>query len=300
MSHRPFVSIVVCTYKREQILCDTLRALLRQLYPSFEIIVIDQTPRHLPETQKFLDTLVAQGRIRYYRASPSLPKGRNLGAMQARGEVVLFVDDDIIPYPNLIQHHAAVYSEPSIGGVAGRRIVPGEREALEPIGRINGCGRHISNFSSTLPALVEWASGCHMSFRRGLIARAGLFEPKFLGTAAYEDVDFCFRLRRLGYEIRFVPQACLVHLRATSGGCANRPRGLRWQYSAIHNRLLFFMRHYPPRELPRLLVSQVAVAMAYVRTCRNPLVLVPLAGAFIQVFHSYLVATRSLPARHRG
>lgn len=290
----PIVSVVVPTYNREELLCDTLRGLIRQDYPHFEIIVVDQSPNHEPSTEDFLHRHAQQ--IRYWKMEkPSLPEARNQGVRMSKGNIVLFVDDDVIPDSHLVSAHAAVYSSQAVGGVAGRRTLPGLEEQQEPVGMIDSRGRHISNFSSLIPTNVEWASGCNMSFRRDLIFQAGLFEPKFLGTAAYEDVDFCFRLRRLGYEIRFEPRAHLIHLRAADGGCSNRSRGYRYFYSAIHNLLLFALRHYSVRALPRFFAERMGTALSFARQTHNPLVLVPMAAAFLQVFHSYVLARQSLP-----
>jgi GT2 family glycosyltransferase len=299
-SRLPLVSVVLPTYGREQVLCQTLAQLLKQTYPSFEVILVDQTPAHSLQTEAYLRALASSASLRLLRLDQaSLPHARNVGVRHARGDIVLFVDDDVIPDQNLISSHARAYGDPHTGGVAGRRTVPGEQESLWPIGQIDAWGTHISNFSSTLPSQVEWASGCHMSFRRELIALAGFFEPKFLGTAAYEDVDFCFRIRRLGYTIRFVPEAHLVHLRVVPAGCGNRRPGIRYHYSMIHNSLLFFLRHYPARELLRLFLERALMVLSIARQQRNPFIAFPLAGAFFQVWHSYLVARRSLPGELR-
>ena len=294
----PLVSVVVPTYNRERLLCDTLRGLFKQDYRHLEIIVVDQSARHESSTEDFIRRHAQK--IRYSQMEkPSLPEARNQGAQLSAGRIVLFVDDDVIPDPHLVSAHAAAYSSHTVGGVAGRRTVPGLEELPQPVGVIDAWGRHVSNFSSLVPTSVDWASGCNMSFRRDLIFRAGLFEPKFLGSAAYEDVDFCFRLRRLGYEIRFEPRAHLIHLKAAEGGCSNRDLGYRYIYSAIHNMLLFALRHFPLQALPRLFAERLGAATSYARQTRNPLVIIPLAAAFAQVFHSYVVARRSLPREVR-
>ena len=155
MNSSPSVSVVIASYKREQMLCQTLDRLLQQTYRDYEIIVVDQTLDHLPETQEYLDRLRSDSLIRYYLQRPSLPEARNTGVRKARGDIVIFLDDDVIPDPDLIGHHARTYEEPAVGGVAGQRIIPGLEEPLEPVGLIDGWGRHISNFSSTLPTYAE-------------------------------------------------------------------------------------------------------------------------------------------------
>ena len=50
----PSLSVIVVTYRREQVLCDTLSHLLAQNYPESEILVVDQAPDHEPATRDFL------------------------------------------------------------------------------------------------------------------------------------------------------------------------------------------------------------------------------------------------------
>ncbi|MCG8346488.1 MAG: glycosyltransferase family 2 protein, partial [Chloroflexales bacterium] len=151
----PLVSVVVPTYNRGGVLIATLRYLAQQNHPRFEIIVVDQTSAHEPKTTIQLNALIQAGAIRYFHLDqPSLPNARNFGTQQARGELVLFVDDDIIPGPNLIAAHAAAYNAPDIGGVAGRRtftVEPMPPEPSTPVGVIARNSTHVSNFSATAP-----------------------------------------------------------------------------------------------------------------------------------------------------
>lgn len=76
------VSVLICTYNRETMLVDTIRDVLNQTYPSFEVIVVDQTVTHQPETQAYLASV--QDRIKLIRQEPSLTKARNRALREAR------------------------------------------------------------------------------------------------------------------------------------------------------------------------------------------------------------------------
>ena len=54
MSDRPIWSVIVPTYQREKVLCETIEYLLGLSYPHYELLVIDQTRRHEKETEQFL------------------------------------------------------------------------------------------------------------------------------------------------------------------------------------------------------------------------------------------------------
>ena len=289
----PFISIVLATYRREEMLCRTLEALIEQPYPHFEVIVVDQSHEHLPPTKEFLQKLADCGKIRLYTLSkPSLPGARNYGISKAKGEIILFVDDDVDPSPNLLTAHASQYTSPEIGGVAGRRTYPPDSQLYEddsPIGTIKLNTDHISNFSSNLPLdSVDWASGCNMSFRKSALVEIGGFDVNFIGSAVYEDVDVCYRLRNQGHRIVFSPEAHLVPLVAPSGGCGNRTRNSTYYYSFFHNSLLFTLKNLPMWRWPVVFVSRFFMSLALTRqtgTLQSPLLFV---RGMLRAFNLYL------------
>jgi len=263
----PFVSVVVATYGREETLCQTLSHLFDLDYPSYEIIVVDQTPTHTPVTERFLAE--HRDRFQYVRSEPpSLPRARNVGVTRATGEIVVFLDDDVIPAPSLLRAHVEAYDEPTVGGVAGQVLVPGEpRLATDRVGQVVDRRYRHYNFNSTVVTDALFAQGCNMSFRRALIDEAGGFEPAFASNSTFEEIDLCLRLHRLGYRLRFEPQASVLHLVEASGGCGNRRGGLKWYYWFLHNLFLLALRHQPLLSLARIAWDE---ARTIVRVLRDP------------------------------
>ena len=104
------VTVAIPTYRREQVLLETLDYLLALDSPPAEILVLDQTERHAPAIGQRLMELHAAGRIRWLQLdTPSIPQAMNRGLLEARQDIVLFVDDDIRPEPGLIAAHAAAH-----------------------------------------------------------------------------------------------------------------------------------------------------------------------------------------------
>jgi len=253
----PFVSVILPTYNREEVLCKTLAQLQEQNYEPCEIIVVDQTAHHAPQTEAFLAGHLEH--IRYFSLeTPGLPEARNFGVGQARGDVVLFCDDDVELRPGWIAAHAANYDDSSVGGVAGRVIEDGEPIAdTVRIGRVTLCGRLVVNHSSPRRAEVEWARGGNMSFRRVLVQRVGGFDTRFGGNAGFEDTDFCFRLRRTGHRIIFDPKAALVHLHLGRGGCQTRTfDAVTYYCHFLRNKTLFYLKNMPRYGMPCFLLVQ--------------------------------------------
>jgi glycosyltransferase involved in cell wall biosynthesis len=102
----PLVSIVIATLNRDEPLCNTLRYFFDvETYPRFEVIVIDQSATHDTNTLEFL--AAAAARMTYVKTSyRSLPRARNEGAKLARGEIVVYMDDDVEPATGVLFGHA--------------------------------------------------------------------------------------------------------------------------------------------------------------------------------------------------
>lgn len=256
----PSLSVVIPTYGREETLCETLRELLQLSYPDWELLIVDQTPGHKPETMAFLETLPPRAR-RIVSPIPSLPAARNVGAREARGEVVLYLDDDVTPLPGLLVAHARHYTDPTVGGVAGRLISPtGEVRQLDPRYYRSPLRWLYLRFDQNWDRReVEAAPGGNMSFRRDLIRLVGGFDERFVGNAFREETDFCLRLRATSYRIVFDPDAAVIHHFATDGGCDNRRLGtvddpsVPYYREFVRNNVYFFCKHVPSRLIPGLL-----------------------------------------------
>lgn len=261
----PTLSVILPTYQRETVLCDTLDSVLAQDYPHYEVVVVDQTQTHQPDTQQRLTELVQAGKITLYTVSwASLPAARNLGIERSSGEIVLFIDDDVVLPPGYLQAHARTFLErPEVGAVAGRvfdRMKLAEQKDLEidylpPEAMDPGIAwYHLDLVHTTQPQQVLTARGCNMSFRRVLFDQFGLrFDERFYGSAVREESDFCLHIRPTGYIIWYNPDAHLVHLGEETGGCHDiSTRSLRYQLVFYHNHFLLGLKNLTPGQNLRL------------------------------------------------
>lgn len=250
------MSIVIATYGREGVLCDTLRHLLAADLGPSEIIVVDQTPRHDPETMAYLESI--NDRIRYMRLERAgLPGARNVGWRAARGHIVLFLDDDVIPFPGLADAHRRAYDDPRVGGVAGRVITTGFPLLETPSvkSRLPGVGWLFFNYAQNVAGEVDSARGCNMSFRRSVLEEAGGFDERYgPSPCSREESDCCFRVRRRGHRIAFAPEAAVEHLMEASGGM--RMAGVDSALDPGHhaNNFYFVLRNVPWRHRPGTLL----------------------------------------------
>ncbi|ACK66219.1 glycosyl transferase family 2 [Rippkaea orientalis PCC 8801] len=268
----PSISVIIPTYRREEPLKDTLEDLLKQDYPNFEILVIDQTPTHQPNIQTYLEELTKAEKIAWFRVDwASLPGARNYGVRRAKGDIILFIDDDVQLPPGYLLAHGRIYQEkPEVGAVAGRvldrmklsdsqKISPNNSpyslaflppEAMDP----GIAWYYIDLVHTTQPQQVISTRGCNMSFRREIFSQHNIwFDERFRGSAVREESDFCLRLRETGYQIWYDPEAYLVHLGEETGGCHDiSTKSLKYQVTFYHNHFLMALKNLTLNEQLRL------------------------------------------------
>lgn len=242
----PRVSIIIATYQREKVLCDTIEQVLAEDYPDFEVIVVDQTDQHEPTTDRRLSDV--DERIRYIRLSePNLTAAENVGIREATGEVVLFLDDDVRIEPGLIAAHAANYADDRWVGVAGM-ITHDDQPPTRRLPRIctfskAGWFFFIHNYNRRVEVRV--ARGANMSFRRSVLLEVGGIDEGLTENAVHWEIDLCSRVLAAGGRIVHDPAARVHHLKHPRGG-ARMGRALPRSFFVNYVRALW--RHVPKHE----------------------------------------------------
>lgn len=206
------VSVVIPTYRRERVLIDTLEYLLALRPEAAEILVIDQTPRHEEQTQNKLQELEREGVVRWIKLeSPSITGAMNVGLRNARCDTVLFLDDDIIPHPELIAAHLSAHKQ-------GEQIVAGQvlQPAESPLDEFDASVPF--RFNSTRTQFLTEFIGCNFSVNRRFALSLGGFDENFVHVAYRYEAEFADRALTAGKQILFEPRASIRHLKAGSGG----------------------------------------------------------------------------------
>jgi GT2 family glycosyltransferase len=232
-------SVIIASYGRNGCLVDTIRSVLLQEYPDFELLVVDQTANHTPEVEQFLRN-VEDPRYSYFLVGPpSLPAARNFGLARATGEIVIFIDDDVDLEPHFIQNHVNVYAgKDDIASVGGRVRCPNQAVSSRlPFFLSDGSWGGSHNFPNE--GELETLIGCNMSFRRSILGKIGGFDTSYDGNALCEESDVTRRLRRQGYRTYYTPLAVLDHLCAPAGGC--RESDNRYNSSHYYQNLTRFI-----------------------------------------------------------
>lgn len=224
------ISAVVPTFRRERHLVDTLHSLIALLKAGDEILVVDQTSKHEQETEAALQGWARAGAIRWYRKSrPSQCEAMNVAAHLARGDLLLFLDDDIVPFENLLEgHRRAFLEEPGLTATSGQVLQPWNPEPLPGASRDRALD---FDFASSEACDVLSLMAGNFAMRRETFLAIGGMDENFAGNNYRNDAEMAHRiLARTGRRVRFVPQAGMRHLLAGGG---NRAFGHKDTWGAI-------------------------------------------------------------------
>jgi GT2 family glycosyltransferase len=185
-----------------------------------------------------------------------------MGIQQSSGEILLFLDDDTVAPPGLVEAHLRNYADSCVNAVAGRAICPDDPplRTRPAIGRLSMSDLSMTaNFHATERTEVDHVYGCNWSVRRSVLEEVGGFDeslqPGGRGTAYFEEAELSIRVRLAGYKIVFDPLAVAEHKKAPTGGC--RPGSYReGSYWLYRNKAVLFHRYCDRRWLPWFLGRQ--------------------------------------------
>lgn len=252
------VSVIIPTYNRPKEVGDCIRSILGQTVKPQEIILVDDGNLAAFPLQAECET--AGIRCLYHKKSfPDLPESRNQGIRLAGGEIVVFLDDDTVLFPDFIEQILKPYDsdkEGAVGGVGGtvanlKRVGPEHwpRLFFETLFLVTGfregtvlpSGFAIEFGKTPFPIRrmrrVDFLSGGVSSFRRKVFDEFQ-FTRGYDLVATGEDKDFTFRVSRK-YRLFFNPDAKLYHYETPNMRANKRRQGRR----ALLARYLLFRMH---------------------------------------------------------
>ena len=215
------ITVIIPTIGREKVLLDTVSACLNEPQSPAEVIVVDQSKSHEPETLRQLGEWVQQGRVKVLTPDiASQPAAMNVGLLAANSRLLLFLDDDVQPTPGFIAAHAELHHDPSVWVVVGQIIQPWQQpEDLPRPEPTTGLRADLDfPFHSTRECVILNGMSGHMSVRRDRCLAVGGFDENFKGAAYRFDTEFARRVIRNGGKVLFSPNPSLKHLRVARGG----------------------------------------------------------------------------------
>lgn len=217
------ITVIIPTYNRDKVLCATIQQILIQDYKNFELIIVDQTKKHDDYTLKYFTELPPNVNVIKVE-KPNLPAARNIGIKQSSGEIIVFLDDDMIVPVNMLSKLTKVYRErDDIYALSGFGETPSHpQESKYSILNKNDRKRILDGIDEITS--VSTFNGFFMTFRKNIFNEVGLFD-EWIGNqpkAAGEDFEFSLRVKSKGYKLYLLTDLTVTHLALTEGGCEAR------------------------------------------------------------------------------
>ena len=181
-------------YNNRAQLDECLHALTTSSYPDAEIIVVDDASTDDPPR------VAARNGVRVVRRVRNGGPGaaRNSGALHARGDILFFVDADVVIAPGAVGRVARVLDEnPDLAAVFGS--YDAQPRARGVVSQYRNLLHHFVHQAGNTEASTFWG-GCG-AVRRSVFRELGGFDEKRFPRPSIEDIEFGYRLRRAGYRV---------------------------------------------------------------------------------------------------
>lgn len=224
----PSLTVAICTKDRPENLARCLKSLLKLQKPDsegscrFEVLVVDNAPSN--ERTKALVTSLPS--VHYVREpKPGLDFARNQALKEATGDLLAFLDDDVVVDSNWLDGLIETWSENPDAAAFTGLVLPYEllTEAQILFEQGGGFRRGFEKirYGQTLPGnslhpcgAGIFGAGCNMAFRREILLKLGGFDEA-LDTGAPlpggGDLDIFYRVIRAGYPLVYEPQYLVFH-----------------------------------------------------------------------------------------
>jgi biofilm PGA synthesis N-glycosyltransferase PgaC len=224
LEHYPMVSVLIPAFGEEKVIADTLRWATGIDYPAYEVVVVDDAS--IDRTRQAVLPFVESGKVRL------IIKERNEGKAMAmndalpclRGEIVLIMDADASPDPQILRWIVPHFESPRVAGVTGNPRVANRDTFLSQL--------QLVEFTSIVSLLRRaqriWGRILTMSGVVGAFRKSALLDVgRYSAEIATEDIEMTWKLQRAAYDIRYEPRAIVwMRVPSTLGALIKQRR--RW------------------------------------------------------------------------
>lgn len=224
VEYRPAVSILIPAHNEEKVLGQALQAAVEIDYPDYEIVVVDDGSTD--NTRQIINRFVRDGKVRavFKQVNQGKAMALNDAIPLLNGEIVLIMDADAEPAPDILHHLLPHFASARVAAVTGN---PRVKNASTFLARLQ-----LIEFSSIVSLLrrsqriwgrIVTVSGVVAAFRKTALLDVGGFSPDM----PTEDIELTWKLQKRFWDVRYEPRA-LVWMTVPSTYKAHFRQRLRW------------------------------------------------------------------------
>jgi len=209
----PFLSIVICTYNRPDFLVDCIQSVVKQLFIGVEILIVDNFGDFkIQEKVDHLRNLDIN--INYvFEEKKGLSNARNRGFLEAKGDWVLYLDDDAIAFDSLLERVKVLIQLNTFDCIGGMYYSKYKKGKPHWVSEHYGTNKLFSASLSECPYYIP--HGCVVLYRKSFLSKLNGFSSQFgmkgkqFGYA--EETELQYRLANAGGKIGFDPDLKIWH-----------------------------------------------------------------------------------------
>ena len=237
-------SVILLSWNGMDYLENCLDSVFRQDYPDFEVIVVDNGSSD--GSAEFVATRYPQVRLIRSEYNRGFAGGCNIGLRAAAGDALVLLNQDTEVQPGWLNALVTALESPAVG-IAGCKarypdgsiqhaggFVVGPRAETGHVGRYEPDDGRFDDLHD-----ADFVTGAALAISRASLVRMGLLDEGFY-PAYYEDVDWCYTAREVGFRVVYVPTAQLIHHETPTA----RRESQEHKYIYHHGRMRFVFKHW--------------------------------------------------------
>jgi len=260
MQTSPKLATVLINYLQDDLTLDCIKSIKNSNYDNIEIILINQ-----------ISTKDSENKIKSeFPEITFIPTEKNIGfasacnlgirkALEGKAEIICLLNNDTIVLPDTFSNLMKGFSFSDDVGIVGPKIMYYDKKDKVWFGGgkllLNKGAKTVHLDMNKLESEgnnnvkeVDFITGCALMVKRKVFETVDLLDEKYF--AYFEEVDFCYRVKKAGYKILYVPQSKLYH--KVSSTTKKYFSGLI-NYYKFRNRLYFLKKHLPFEQFLSLL-----------------------------------------------
>ena len=232
----PLVTIIIPTRNALSLIRQCIDSIVENTkYSNYEILIVDNESDDI-ETLQYFKSIKVDPRIRIIRLGGpfNFSALNNAAVKQAKGTFVGLVNNDItVIAPNWLAEMVSIANQPQVGAVGARLWYP--NDTLQHGGVVLGVGgvaghshkgslRGCYGYFSRMSVISGFSAttGACLVIKKSIYEQVGGFNEEQL-PVAFNDIDFCLRVLKLGYRNVWTPYADMYHLESASRGFEDIP-----------------------------------------------------------------------------
>lgn len=242
------LSIIIVNFQSQAFLTKCLNSLEENLKGlSFEVILFNNDS--LPLEKRSFSDFSFPFELIQSKDNLGFGAGCNLATQKASGEFIFFLNPDSFLIDASCKKALAFLQENPQVGAAGGKILLFPQKILQPwtSGKKTSFFRILfrhnvgASWKKNRPTKVDWVSGTALLVRKTVFEKIGGFDPTFF--MYFEDQDLCLRIKKIGFEIFFLPFFSINHYDGKSWKSEQQKKK-----SFYFSQDIFFKKHRPPWE----------------------------------------------------